>query len=66
MPRSTRSFVWFVAFTFLLVILVHAAKIVDEGTGPIKDPAFVVATLISIVGAGWALWLLLRRPSRSS
>jgi len=63
---GSRCFIVFAAIVFVLALAAHAARIAAEGTGLLREPDFIIATLISIIGAGWALWLLLRKSSRNS
>lgn len=61
---GSRCFIIFAAIVFVLALAGHAARITAEGTWLLREPDFIIATLISLIGAGWALWLLLRKPSR--
>jgi len=61
---GSRCFIIFAAIVFVLALAAHAARIAAEGTWLLREPDFIIATLISLIGAGWALWLLLRKPSR--
>jgi hypothetical protein len=40
---------------FLLLILAHAARVIVEGTEPLKEPVFVATTIISAVLVMWAV-----------
>ena len=46
---------------FLLLALTHGFRLVAEGTGPLANPMFVAATLISLVLGIWAMWTLRRQ-----
>jgi hypothetical protein len=61
---GSRCFILFAAIVFVLALAAHGARIAAEGTWLLREPDFVIATLISILGAVWALWLLFRKPSR--
>ena len=60
---GSRCFIVFAAIVFVLALAAHGARIAAEGTWLLRQPDFIIATLISLIGAGWALWLLFRKPS---
>jgi hypothetical protein len=45
---------------FGLLALIHVARLFAEGTGPARDPFFIVMTLIAAALAAWAAVLLRR------
>ena len=61
---GSRCFILFAAIVFVVALAAHGARIAAEGTWLLHEPDFIIATLISIIGAAWALWLLFRKPSR--
>ena len=46
---------------FGLLALIHVARLAMEGAGPLRDPFFIMITLLAAGLATWAV-LLLRRP----
>ncbi len=48
---------------FILLVGAHFLRIVDEGLGPLRDPIFVVTSLLSLAMALWAsrTWKQLRK-----
>ena len=56
-----RYYVMTTGFCFAILVLVHIARIFDEGTNVVTDPFFAGTTLVSTVMTIWALRLLLRK-----
>ena len=50
---------------FLLVAVLHAARVVSEGAWHLQEPAFLLSTAAVIAMAGWAAYLLVRLPRRA-
>jgi hypothetical protein len=46
---------------FLLIVIAHIARVVDEGTRLLYEPEFVPLTLLALALAIWAGVLLRRR-----
>ena len=46
---------------FALLALAHIARLAMEGSGPLRNPFFIVITIVATALATWAV-LLLRRP----
>ena len=57
-----RGYVLTTGAAALLLALAHLARILAEGTHLLGQPAFLLATLVSIGIGIWAV-LLLRKPS---
>ncbi len=55
-----KAYVATTGLLFSLLVVVHAARIVAEGRGPLGQPFFVVSTMASLAMAAWALFLLLK------
>lgn len=56
-----RYYVMTAGLCFAVLVLVHIARILDEGTSVVTDPFFAGTTLISTAMTIWALRLLLRK-----
>jgi hypothetical protein len=63
--RGQRAFIAAAGLVFAALAVIHMARIVFEGSGPLHDPFFVGATLIALAGALWAALLLLRASRKS-
>jgi hypothetical protein len=50
-----RAYVATTGLVFLLLILAHAARLIVEGTEPLKEPVFVATTIVSAVLVMWAV-----------
>ena len=50
-----RAYVATTRLMFLLLILAHAARLIDEGTEPLKERVFVATTIISVILVMWAV-----------
>lgn len=61
--NGMKAYVGVTGAIFLLLLFAHAARLVQEGSGPLKDPWFVFATLLSAVFSAWA-WRVLRKTKR--
>lgn len=59
-----RAYLITTGLIFGLVTLVHVWRGVEEGTGLVRDPWYVLATLVAAALGVWA-WRLLRLPMRS-
>jgi hypothetical protein len=59
---GSRAFIAVAGLLFTLLVVIHVARVVYEGTGPLHDPFFVGATIVAFVAAIWAVVLLARRP----
>jgi hypothetical protein len=55
-----RSYVITTGLVFFAMVMVHAARVVFEGSHVLRDPAFVVTSVLAIGLVAWA-WRLLRR-----
>ena len=57
-----RTYVGTTGVVFLVLALVHLARLIAEGAGLLKQPTFVLTTLVSLVLAIWAaaVWTRLR------
>jgi len=53
------------AVLFGLVVAAHVARVILEGPHVMRQPVFLLATLVAAVVCGWAL-VLLRRMRRGS
>ncbi|HET7537374.1 MAG TPA: hypothetical protein VFJ90_13025 [Candidatus Didemnitutus sp.] len=48
---------------FVLIAIAHVARLVEEGTHPLQQPAFLLSSALSIGLAVWA-WRLFRQLPR--
>ena len=60
-----RAYVIVSGFVFVVLALVHAARLVAEGAGPLHEPAFLVTSLTSLGLAVWAT-MTVRNLKRST
>ncbi|HEX8669234.1 MAG TPA: hypothetical protein VF727_12775 [Allosphingosinicella sp.] len=58
-----RSYAAVTGTAFLLLALGHLARLLAEGSGPLRNPIFVATTVIAIAFAAWAA-VTVRRASR--
>jgi hypothetical protein len=58
--RGQRAFIASAGVVFAALFVIHVARIVVEGAGPMHDPFFLGATLVALAAAIWAAALLLR------
>jgi hypothetical protein len=49
-----KSYVIASGLIFAALLLAHAARLIEEGAGPLQEPAFAVTSLLSLVMATWA------------
>lgn len=49
-----RAYVVTTGIVFALLVIVHLARIAAEGLGPVRDPFFVISTLLAAGLCGWA------------
>jgi hypothetical protein len=57
-----RGYVIATGIVFSLIFVLHVARIVVEGPWMIGQPIFIATTLLSLVVATWAAWLIFRGP----
>ena len=62
---SARAFIAVAGLIFGLIIAAHVARVAVEGAGLLREPGFVVTSLIALGLAIWSVWLL-RQGSRRS
>lgn len=55
-----RRYVITTGLVFLAMVLLHVTRVVFEGMQVLRDPAFIVTTVIAIALVVWA-WRLLRQ-----
>ena len=55
-----RPYVITTGFVFFVIVLLHGARVLFEGFHMLRDPGFIVTTVIAIALVAWA-WRLLRR-----
>ena len=60
-----RGYVITTTAMFGILALVHVARIVGEGTGPLREPVFLLTSLASVAMVAWGL-ATLRRGGRPS
>ena len=60
-----RAFVAAAGVVFTLILMAHAARLLLEGLGLLREPVFVVSSLASLVAVIWSV-LPLRRSRSSS
>ena len=57
-----KAYIVTTGIVFALLVIVHLLRIAAEGLGPVKDPFFVISTLVAAGLCGWALRILLSLP----
>lgn len=57
-----RAYLKVSAGVFALVVSAHVARIALEGASTLKEPAFLVSTLIAAAMAAWGLALAFGKP----
>src|SRR5262245_13463583 len=50
---------------FGLIVAVHVWRVLEEGTGVLSNPWFLLSTVVSALLSGWACYLLRRLPRAS-
>jgi hypothetical protein len=50
-----RAYVGTTGAMFVLLVAAHVARLIAEGSGPLRDPVFVVTTLASVAMVVWAV-----------
>jgi hypothetical protein len=58
-----RAYIGTTAAVFLMLVIAHAARVVAEGSGPLRNPVFVTTTLVSLAFVLWAA-VILRKIAR--
>ena len=58
---SARCYIAATGVAFALIFIVHVARIFAEGTAILREPIFIVTSILSLGVAGWAVILLRRR-----
>lgn len=61
--QGQRAFTAVAGLLFASLVVIHVARIVFEGTGPLRNPFFIGITLIALGLASWSAILLFRRSS---
>jgi hypothetical protein len=59
--KGQRAYVATAGLIFAAMFVVHVARIASEGSGPLRDPFFVGATIVALAAAVWSAVLLGRR-----
>jgi hypothetical protein len=57
-----RCFVIASGIMFGLIFAAHVARVFAEGTGILRQPTFIMTSVISLGMTAWAVYLLTRRP----
>lgn len=60
-----RAFTAIAGMLFGLLFLAHVWRIIDEGTGPVADPIFILTSTASLIASVWAFVLLIRTNRKS-
>lgn len=59
-----RIYVLITGLIYGIITVLHAWRVIQEGTGKLHDPWFLGFTILSVVMALWA-WLILRARSKA-
>jgi hypothetical protein len=59
-----RAYVITTGIVFCLILFAHIARVIAEGPGLLKDPFFILASLVAMALTLWA-WRVLRAIPRS-
>jgi len=60
-----KAFLVTASVAFALIVAVHLWRLLEEGSGVLANPWFVVSTVVAALLCGWAFFLLRRRPQPS-
>ena len=60
-----KAFLVTASVVFALVVVVHLWRVLEEGSGVLANPWFVVSTVVAALLSGWACFLLRRLPQQS-
>jgi len=58
-----RCYVIATGIAFALIFIAHVARLFAEGMWLLREPMFILTSILSLGLAVWAVILLLRRPS---
>lgn len=64
MAMALKAYVVTTGLLFLALFAAHAARIVDEGPGPLSDQVFVITSVLALGMALWAVLILRRLEKR--
>ena len=56
-----RAFTAIAGILFGLLFVVHIARLVAEGAGPLHNPLFILVSIVSLVLSIWSFVLLFRQ-----
>jgi hypothetical protein len=60
-----KAFLVTASVVFALLVVVHIWRLLEEGSGVLANPWFVVSTVVGALLCGWACLLLRRLPRQS-
>jgi heme/copper-type cytochrome/quinol oxidase subunit 1 len=60
-----RAFTAIAGILFGLIFVVHIARLVAEGAGPLHNPLFILMSLVSLVLSIWSFVLLFRQGKKT-
>ncbi|MEO7599855.1 MAG: hypothetical protein ABIV50_13040 [Opitutus sp.] len=60
-----KAYVVITGIVFLLIVMAHGARLISEGFLLIKEPAFLLTSILSIVLSVWAGSVYRKIPSRN-
>jgi hypothetical protein len=60
-----RAFTAIAGILFGLLFVVHIARLVAEGAGPLHNPLFILVSIVSLVLSIWAFVLLFRQGRKA-
>ena len=58
-----RAYISITGILFALIVVVHIWRAIEEGAHVVKEPSFLIATLLAIGMSLWAM-ILLRRSGK--
>jgi hypothetical protein len=58
--KGQRAYIATAGTIFAAIFIIHVARIAFEGSGPLRDPFFVGATIVALAAAIWSVVLLRR------
>ena len=56
-----RCFVIATGILFAIIFVLHIARIFAEGAGPLREPVFILTSVLSLGMVIWAVVLVVRR-----
>jgi hypothetical protein len=63
--NQMRAFTAVAGILFALLFVVHIARLFAEGAGPLRNPIFILVSLVSLGLAIWSFFLLFRQGKKA-